>query len=114
MTRRNKVHPNDSNHQPHHFLTTGANNMGKNVALAASLPLGYVWLPVSCCAVMPTVKYALGDEIYKDVSGKPKKMSAIKTFGINLAGMIMGCMSLSTGACCLGCCGTMSPTEIYT
>lgn len=79
-------------------------NIGKNVAIAASFPLGYAWLPVSCCCVMPTVKYGMEE---------PEPKDGMSKFSLNFAGLVLGVFSTISCCCCLGCCGTKSPREIY-
>jgi hypothetical protein len=93
--KRNKIMP---------FLINRAGNIAKHTAIAASLPLGYVWLPISCCTVMPTVKYGMEEE-------EPEK--GIQKFALNISGMFLGVFSLVTCCCCLGCLGTQSPKEIF-
>ena len=91
MRKRNKVLP-------------IIDNVAKNVAVAASLPLGYVWLPISCCFTMPTIKYGMELD---DVQNSMDK------FASNFAGIVLGVFSTISCCCCLGCCGTRSPKEIY-
>ena len=83
-------------------------NMARHVAVAASLPLGYAWLPVSCCCAMPTVTY--GMQVQDTTS---KTQDGMDMFSLNFGGMVMGIFSCITCACCLGCCGTRSPNDIY-
>ena len=90
-------------------LSLIASNIAKNLAIAASLPLGYAWLPVSCCCVMPTVRY--GMDLDADDDDEPK--DGMDRFSLNFAGIVMGFLSTVSCACCLGCCGSRSPKEIY-
>ena len=88
-------------------LPTAFDNVAKHVALAASLPLGYAWLPAWCCCVMPTVRYAMDEETPNS------KMDAMDRCAMNFAGLAMGFYSTISCCCCLGCCGTQSPQEVY-
>lgn len=88
----------------HNKVIPVLNNMGKNIAVAASFPLGYAWLPISCCFVLPTVRYGMEE---------PEPAGAMEKFSLNFAGIMIGFFSTISGACCLGCCGTRSPKEIY-
>jgi len=78
----------------------------KNLAMAASGPLFYVWLPLSCCFVMPTAKYA-STQVEKAVeAGEPAIVC------INLSAGMVGMMSCLSCACCCGCCGTLDPDDM--
>lgn len=95
--KKNKIFP---------VLATGANNVSKHVAMAASLPLGYPWLIISCCKVMPTVMYAMEEE--------KEPETALDKCSMNFAGMFMGIFTTITCCCCcFGCCGTTSPKVLY-
>ena len=112
-----------------HPDTTGASVLCKNkikvgvikwtrfVALGAALPIGYLWIPLTCCFKNPVVKYAFdeynynynntNDEDYKNDEGCPVR------FGHNMAGMFMGAISCFT--CFYGCakCCTADPREVF-
>jgi hypothetical protein len=54
--------------------------------------------------VIPTVRYGMDEDEPTDAMDK---------FSLNFAGIVIGLFSTISCACCLGCCGTKSPKEIY-
>jgi hypothetical protein len=106
-------------------------NIAKNIAAGCMLPMGYVWLPLSCCYLNPVVKYALDgggddddDAICNNLATKTVEVRdgvmayrdaepGIEMFAINTGGMFVGLMSTVTGCCCLGCCGTYAPSDMF-
>lgn len=101
--KKNKIVP---------LIIAPIDNIARHTSLMVSLPLGYAWLPISCCCVMPTVRYALGDE---EVYGSnQRRLTCLETFVANFSGMVMGFMTMITCGCCFGgCCGLYSPNDVW-
>ena len=80
-------------------------NIGKCFAVVASLPVTYLWLPLSCCFRHPMAKHLLVEKYDKQTPCE--KMS--ETLTVGLYGMV-GCFSCC--CCCFGCCGKYGPSDL--
>ena len=116
----NRVHPWNTGRPMESILKkeSGFKKWTRVMSSAISFPLGYLWIPVSCCIIMPTVRYAHPTMIRglerKDTTDTTNVETKVaQTFAANLSGMLMGCMTASTMCCCCGCACTQSPDEIY-
>ena len=88
-----------------------AHNVLKWIASMLTLPIGYVWLPVSCCFINPMIKIA-HPQLIEELNNAPHPQNKMI---INLVGMMSGAVSLvSCGCCCCGCFGQKSPDDEYT
>lgn len=88
------------------------------VACSFALPVGYLWLPFTCCAKNPLVKYAFDEYEHpnrKEMFDKDEdeKETCLENFIHNLGGMIAGGLSMMTCCCCcaMGC--TIEPKDVF-
>jgi hypothetical protein len=78
--------------------------VGKWAALIAGVPLGYIWLPFSCCFRNP---------VSRVVFGPVANMTAGEKMADNLGVVMFGCAAFaSCGCCCFGCCGSIEPRDV--
>lgn len=89
-------------------LKRRAQNIGKWVIVTAGLPLGYLWIPLSCCFRNPIAKVISDNEDDTTTDDHPcTKMAE------NAGVAVYGTMStLSIFCCCFGCCGAFSPRDL--
>jgi hypothetical protein len=77
--------------------------MGKWLTLIAGLPIGYLWLPLSCCFRSPVASVVFDND--------PE--TPTDKFAENCGTIIYGAATVMTcGGCCLGCFGSFEPQDV--
>ena len=80
--------------------------IGKWAALIVGIPIGYLWIPFSCCFRSPVSKVVF-DKDPEVVYTAADKISE------NFSTIVYGATAVVTcGCCCFGCCGSVEPKEV--
>lgn len=78
----------------------------------AQAPIGYIWLPISCCFKNP-MGYLTNRETVKREMIKPNS-TALDNFALNFAMLFEGVITILSGLwCCCGCFTVCSPEDVY-
>jgi hypothetical protein len=80
--------------------------VGKWAAMIVGIPVGYIWLPLSCCFRNPVSMVVFGND-------PEDKFTAADKMSENLGTILYGCAAFaSCCCCCFGCCGSVEPSEV--
>lgn len=75
------------------------------------VPVAYVWIPLSCCFVAPTLKVAVPK--YSELLADEYTTCMERAAGNMCGGGFMGLLALASCCCCLGKCCTMDPDDVF-
>ena len=83
-------------------------NIKKSILVIIGLPIGYLWIPCSCCFRNP-----LGNSTGFPMENIKEPETYDEKMGENLLIAVNGGIGVLTCCCCcFGCCGKYSPEEI--